>query len=466
MKKFWKYIAIAAMTAVMVPFTACDDDSELGPKDNTDYESNFVYFETPASTYAQVEYKANGDFMSGLTDPYKLVPVRLTKPAPSNLQVEVAIDETLVNEYNEAHGTEYIFLKGAKIEKTFLNIKAGEFSSVDTISVSFGDHSGFINQENDLILPIVVKGGEGLTPSKSGRIFLTFSATYRPNYMTVPTETKTFKAALLNEGWEETISTINVEDVVALSYNPYEEVTVNIAIDESKVAEYNAANGTSYEFKADAELVSNTMTIGTDSKFGSFAINTGDLEGIANEIAYVIPVTISSVEGAAVEFEGTKTIYVVVKGVGRELSYSQSEYEGSKLDYPIACTVDGSPSYSGGWSSTAWVDIINGDTYDYGYIKPNQLMEIDFGKTVNLTAIWVNSYYSSYCATGMKLETSVDGSKWTDWGDVSHEQSSTGKYYINLSAAEDVRYMRLVFTGGGSSYYGIDIDGMMFFGNK
>jgi len=101
-----------------------------------------------------------------------------------------------------------------------------------------------------------------------------------------------------------------------------------------------------------------------------------------------------------------------------------------------------------------------------GLVLPFCLMEIDFGKTVNLTAIWVNSYYSSYCATGMKLETSVDGSKWTDWGDVSHERSSTGKYYINLSAAEDVRYMRLVFTGGGSGSYGIDIDGMMFFGNK
>ena len=466
MKKFWKYIAIAAMTAVMVPFTACDDDSELGPKDNTDYESNFVYFETPTSTYAQVEYKANGDFMSGLTDPMKLVPVRLTKPAPCDLQVEVAIDPYLVTEYNKEKGTDYTFLHRAMIENPVLTIKEGEYISSDTITISFGNHSGFINKEKDLMLPIVVKGAEGLTTSKSARIFLTFSSTYRPNYMTVPAETKTFKAALLNEGWEETISTINVKDVVALTYNPYEEVTVNIAIDESKVAEYNAANGTSYEFKADAELVSNTMTIGTDSKFGSFAINTGDLEGIANEIAYVIPVTISSVEGAAIEFEGTKTIYVVVKGVGRELSYSQSEYEGSKLDYPIACTVDGSPSYSSGWSPADWVDIINGDTYDYGYIMPNQLMEIDFGKTVNLTAIWVNSYYSSYCATGMKLETSVDGSKWTDWGDVSHERSSTGKYYINLSAAEDVRYMRLVFTGGGASYYGIDIDGMMFFGNK
>lgn len=457
MKKFWKYIAIAAMTAVMVPFTACDDDSELGPKDNTDYESNFVYFETPASTYAQVEYKANGDFMSGLTDPYKLVPVRLTKPAPSNLQVEVAIDETLVNEYNEAHGTEYIFLKGAKIEKTFLNIKAGEFSSVDTISVSFGDHSGFINQENDLILPIVVKGGEGLTPSKSGRIFLTFSATYRPNIMTVPSNTLTFKAVLMNEGWEETIRTINAENAIALSYNPYEEVTVNIAIDESKVAEYNAANGTDYEFKADAELVSNTVTIGTDGRMGSFAINTGDMEGIANEIPYVIPVTISSVEGASVEFEGTQTIYVVVKGVGRELSVSTSNYSGSRLPTPVACTVNGS-STSGYYN---WVDVINYDTYDYSYLKVNDLMELDFGNVVNLTSFYVYHWSASYSATSLTLETSTDGEEWLDWGEVSYAKNRG--YYVNLSAAQDVRYMRIVFTSGSNN---IELDGILFLGNE
>ena len=77
MKKFWKYIAIATFAVVMAPLTACDDDSELGPKDKANYEANFVYLDQPTSTYAQVEYKANGDFMSGLTDPYKLVPIRL-----------------------------------------------------------------------------------------------------------------------------------------------------------------------------------------------------------------------------------------------------------------------------------------------------------------------------------------------------------------------------------------------------
>ena len=459
MKKFWKYIAIAAMTAVMVPFTACDDDSELGPKDNTNYESNFVYFDTPASTYAEVEYKANGDFMSGLTDPMKLVPVRLTKPAPCDLQVEVAIDPYLVAEYNKEKGTDYTFLHRAMIENPVLTIKKGEYVSTDTITISFGNHSGFIDKEKDLMLPIVVKGAEGLTVSKSARIFLTFSSTYRPNYLSITKDNYMVKIGLMNPDWKETASKINADNAFKLTYAPYEDVTLNIAIDESKVAAYNEAHGTNYEFKADAELVSNTITIGTDGNMGSFAINTGDLEGIENEIPYVIPVTITSINGAAVEISGGNTVYVVVKGVGRELTVSSGEYSGSQLSNPVTCTVDGS---STGLYGNNWVDVINNETWSYDYVRSGQLMEIDFGQVVKLSSFYVYHYYASYSADKLTMETSVDGSKWNDWGEVSYQQARA--YFVNMSATEEVRYMRLVFSRTDNGW--LEFDGMEFYGDK
>jgi hypothetical protein len=64
----------------------------------------------------------------------------------------------------------------------------------------------------------------------------------------------------------------------------------------------------------------------------------------------------------------------------------------------------------------------------------------------------------------MSLETSADGYKWTDWGEVSYNKSRS--YYITLSASENVRYMRIKYTGGGYSSYGVEIDGMVFYGNK
>ena len=444
MKKFWKYIAACAVVASLVPLTACDDDDTVDP-----YDINYVYLYQPYSTFANVEYKANGDFMSGLTDPLKTVPVRLTKPAPSDLQIEVAIDPTLVDEYNEANETEYKLLEGASIVNPIMTIHAGEYISPDSITISFGDHSGFMTEESNLILPVVIRSGSGLTISKSSRIFLTFNSTYRPNILSMSTTEQTFRAVLTSDDWQDKIKKLTLTDLFTLTYKPYEEVTLNLAIDQSKVAEYNSANGTNYEFKSDATLESRAVTIGTDAFDASISINTGDLSGLANEKEYLIPVTLTSATGASVEYDADMTVYVIVRGIARELSVHEAFYNGNLIDNPATCTVNGSD----------WADVINMDKYDYKEIDPGTPMEMDFGKTVNLSSIFVYHYSSYYSATKSKLETSVDGTNWTDWGEV--EYKGMKQYYINLSPATSVRYVRLTFL---EQYgWGIEIDGMRFY---
>lgn len=444
MKKFWKYIAACAVVASMMPLTACDDDDTVDP-----YDINYVYLYQPNSTFANVEYKANGDFMSGLTDPLKTVPVRLTKPAPSNLQIEVAIDPTLVDEYNEANGTEYKFLEGARIDNPVMTIAAGEYITPDSITISFGDHSGFMTEESNLILPVVIRSGSGLTISKSSRIFLTFNSTYRPNIVSLTTTEKVFRAALTADNWQDNIKKLTLTDLFRLSYKPYEEVTLNLAIDQSKVAEYNTANGTNYEFKSDATLESNAVTIATDASDAGISINTGDLTGIAQEKEYLIPVTLTSATGASVEYDEAMTVYVIVRGIARELNVSEAFYNGSQIDYPVTCTVNGSD----------WSDVINMDKYDYEEIDTGTPIEMDFGKVVNLSSIFIYHYGRDYSATSAKLETSVDGTNWTDWGEI--EYAGMKQYYINLVPATNVRYARLTFLKEYS--YGIEIDGMRFY---
>lgn len=444
MKKFWKYIAACAVVASMMPLTACDDDDTVDP-----YDINYVYLYQPNSTFANVEYKANGDFMSGLTDPLKTVPVRLTKPAPSNLQIEVAIDPTLVDEYNEANGTEYKFLEGARIDNPVMTIAAGEYITPDSITISFGDHSGFMTEESNLILPVVIRSGSGLTISKSSRIFLTFNSTYRPNIVSLTTTEKVFRAALTADNWQDNFKKLTLTDLFRLSYKPYEEVTLNLAIDQSKVAEYNTANGTNYEFKSDATLESNAVTIATDASDAGISINTGDLTGIAQEKEYLIPVTLTSATGASVEYDEGMTVYVIVRGIARELNVSEAFYNGSQIDYPVTCTVNGSD----------WSDVINMDKYDYEEIDTGTPIEMDFGKVVNLSSIFIYHYGRYYSATSAKLETSVDGTNWTDWGEI--EYAGMKQYYINLVPATNVRYARLTFLKEYS--YGIEIDGMRFY---
>lgn len=444
MKKFWKYIAACAVVASMMPLTACDDDDTVDP-----YEINYCYLYQPNSTFANVEYKANGEFISGLVDPLKTVPVRLTKPAPKDLQIEIAIDPTLVDEYNEANGTEYTLLEGATIANPIMHIAAGEYITPDSICISFGDHSGFLTDQTNLILPVVIKNASGMTISKSSRIFLTFNSTYRPNVLTITTTEKEFRAALAADNWQDGIKKLTLNDLFRLSYKPYEDVTLNLAIDQSKVAEYNTANGTNYEFKSDATLESNAVTIATDASDAGISINTGDLTGIAQEKEYLIPVTLTSATGASVEYDEGMTVYVIVRGIARELNVNEAFYNGSQIEYPVTCTVNGRD----------WTNVIDMDKYDYEEIDTGTPIEMDFGKVVKLSSIFIYHYSMYSSATSAKLETSVDGTNWTDWGEI--EYAGMKQYYINLVPATNVRYARLTFL---KEYgYGIEIDGMRFY---
>lgn len=454
MRKFWKYLATAAVVMAVTPLMSCDDDDDFSSSPGRpDYSKNYVYLYQPNSTFARVEYKANGDFITGPSDPLKTVPVRITKALPTDLQVEVAIDPSLVDEYNEANQTDYKLLEGASIVNPNLKIAAGEYVSPDSIAITFGDRSGFLSGEANMILPIVIRSCQGPIISKSSRVFLTFNSTYRPIVVSLNTTVKEFIAALTTSDWQSKIQKLSLPDLFSLSYAPFEQVTLNLAIDQSKVAQYNADNGTNYQFKSDAKLESNTVTIGTDATKAGVNILTGDLSGIADEGEYIIPVTLKSATGASVEYGDDLTVYVIVRGTLRELDVQSSTFNGTLIANPVSCTHEGSD----------WNRIINNDNYSYAYATLNTPIEMDFGKEVNLSAIYINHWAAYYSATAATLKTSVDGTNWTDWGEV--EYSAMSAYYINLIPATNLRYVQLTFTKGGTSgdRSKPEVDGMRFY---
>lgn len=455
MKKFWKYIAAGAVVACLAPLTACDDDDEVDP-----YDINYCYVYQPNSTFATVEYNAKGDFLVGPDEPLEVMPVRATKPAPSNIQVEIAFDPALVDEYNEENGTDYKFLEGAELLKPVLTIQAGKYISDDVITIGFTDHSGFMVEETNLMLPVVIRNAGGLTISKSSRIFLTFNSTYRPNLLTVADDV-TFKATVLKAGWENDVRKLEVNNAVRLSYTPYEDVTVRLSIDQSKVAEYNAAHGTSYQFKSDARLDSDQIKLTTEDTSGSLSITTGDLSGIAAGNSYLIPVVITGVDGASIEYTPSESIvYVVVKSVTREIAYSESKLTGPTLTIPANAkvTVNGEENYVS-YESIPWIDIIR-PGWDYGYLNAGDEMVIDFGETVKISGFYSDNYYRSSAPLSITLETSVDGVTWIDWGEASWT-TAQGDNYFKLSMADDMRYMKIVYP----TCYGrrIEVDEMQFY---
>ena len=439
MKKFWHYIAVCAVAATMAPLTSCDDDDTVDP-----YDINYCYLYQPNSTFARLEYKANGEFLIDINDPLALKPVRLTKPAPRDLSVKVGIDPSLVDEYNQANNTEYTFLEGASIVNPVLHIPAGQYISTEVISVSFGDKKGFQTENENLILPITITDADGQTISKSSRIFLTFSSTYKANKVVAKHE-----AAITVDtdvdGWQSAYSTLTISDILTADWNADDPITVSAVIDNSLIDAYNQANASSYQ-SIQASLANSEVVIPAGSSKGAITLNVGDYTGVANGSEYIIPVKFTFTSGVGAELT-TDVSYITISNLPLELTrtavmpsgYTQIAYEDSWTG-----SIDGNDT---DFAANVLADSDN--TGSYVFADPGSKILVDLGsaKTVHMMAVSFFQWF--YGASDLlDVETSADGNAWTKWGNVDVYGNQT--YYISFSKPATFRYIR--WTDGDYSY--------------
>ena len=177
--------------------TSCsDDDSSTEP-----YDINYVYTYSPIQTEHVLAYLKDGTFTKTIDEEKMLVPVRCTKPAPMDLIVTCAIDESLVESYNKTHDTHCVLLKNAKLENTVLTIKKGEYVSAEALKVLYTDMTEFQNGKKEYILPISIMEvkGDGVSVSaNNGRFFLT----YESSQVLIGLEQSSFDQPIFpNAGW-------------------------------------------------------------------------------------------------------------------------------------------------------------------------------------------------------------------------------------------------------------------------
>lgn len=106
------------------------------------------------------------------------------------------------------------------------------------------------------------------------------------------------------------------QTISVLSSHPVDnDVTVKIAIDPSKVEDYNAANGTTFYAIPDgaAKLDAETVTIPAGKSFSEIsAVRVLSTENFTDGRVYLIPVTMTEVNGSDV-LESSRTIYYRVR---------------------------------------------------------------------------------------------------------------------------------------------------------
>ena len=445
-KKFWKYIAIAAVTAVMVPFTACDDDSELGPKDKANYEANFAYCLESDNSYSTMSYRYSGNIIETDEEILKLVPVRLTKPAATNVDIEISIDPTLVDEYNAAKGTNYEALTDVSVVNPTIKIAQGQFLSTDSIQIDLNGNSGFVENGNDLLLPVVIKAASnGITISKTSRVFLAFH--YSANVVSV--EGALYQAGADESLWAEKMANLEIEAISSI-FTADANTTVKFEIDNSLIDKYNKENDT--EYLAWEGLTLDDAVIIPGERFAKIHFNVSDYSQL--ETGYVVPVRISSIEGdGAIADEDARVAYFVICKLAPTISGGSAKGTELKDKANWDLKVNGSNMYGSKYWRT---NLFDGGTYSYAdYWNPNDVVEINLGEVKTVTCVAVQ-YYAWYYGVQeyVSVRTSEDGVKWTKW-------KNTPDYYgnattnINFSYPVNTQYIELTIGRPGySSNYG------------
>ena len=439
-KKFWKYIAIAAFTVVMAPLTACDDDSELGPKDKANYEANFAYCFESDNNYPTLSYRYSGKIIETDQEVLPLVPVRLTKPAPANTTVQIAIDNTLVEEYNAANGTNYEALNGVTIDNPSIKIAKGQYMSTDSIKINFNGYSGLAQNGKDLLLPVVIEtANNDITISKKSHVYVTF--TYSANVVKI--SDVLYQAGTDQSVWAEKMANLELEAISSI-FNAEANTTVKFEIDNSLVDAYNEEKDS--EFLAWEGISIENAVIEPGKNSATIRINVTDYSQL--ETGYVIPVRITSVEGdgAVVDENSTLAYFVVCSS------------------YPII--TKGNPIGNEISDKSNWVVKVNGNNmgtklfdgslYTYQYLNEGNVIELNIGEVKTLTTVSVQ-YYGEYWWYAVKeyysIRTSEDGVNWTSWKKLP-DYSGDGRTNINFSYPVKAQYVELVVgrTGYSSDY--------------
>ena len=447
MKKFWKYIAIATCTVVMAPLTSCDDD-ELGPKDHANYEANFAYCLESDNNYPTLSYRYSGNLIETQEEVLKLTPVRLTKPAPGDVSIEVSIDPAMVAEYNAAKGTNYVALTDVSIVNPVIKIASGQYISTDSIRVDLNGNRGFIENNKDLLLPVVIKeASNGVAISKTSRLFVAFN--YSANVVSI--EGELYQAGADASLWEEKMDNLELE-VVSSIFTADANTTVKFEIDNSLIDAYNAANDT--EYLAWEGVTLNNAVIVPGERFAKIRFNVSDYSQL--ETGYVVPVRIVSVEGdGAIVDEHAKLAYIVVCSVAPTISggSAQGTELSDKANWDLK--VNGSSTY--GTNSTVWASkLFDGGAYTYGnYWYPDDVVEINLGEVKTVTCVAVQYYAWYYGVTEyVSVRTSEDGIKWKKWQNMPNYYGS-GTTNINFSYPINAQYIELTIGRPGyDSYYG------------
>ncbi|MCD8208864.1 MAG: DUF1735 domain-containing protein [Bacteroidales bacterium] len=373
MKNIWKIFFAAALFCFA--FTACDDDDDADVKGVV---GDFAYIVggTEADYQATTSYVYHTpDLEDGTVQ--MAVTLGLTRAQSTATTIYIDVDNSKVtNAYSEVPA-------GILSYSSSVTIPAGETSATVNVNIASSDFPKLVDPQYMAVFKIVdVTGNVKVSTNSNSAILYIITETIDPANNLIFVEESETSFLLLHYDDGDDGDSISKRVTITGSEGAYKDFDITLAVDNSLIDAYNAANGTSYVALSNTSIVNiPTALMEEDGTETSITITISDEDRDANftdENGYLIPIVVSDV-GTATISDGCGVTYLIV-----EVQY----IEGS-MDYFSAL-------YLGDYRLSTWaqfsspIDMSNGYTYVFHVFLDESTRVSRIGDFADLDENWIN----------------------------------------------------------------------------
>ena len=236
--------------------------------------------------------------------------------------------------------------------------------------------------------------------------------------------------------------------------------SVSATADNSLIAAYNSANGTSYAALPDGHLLleNNPCAIGPNNNKSDGQIKaslTGDLTGLTNAKGYLVPLKLSAQDAVTSSSRGV--VYLVITPA-EELfrkNFTVADITGALVADRSGWSITGGDYHSG-----SWPEVIDDSTDTFMRPWGSPIMfTITFDKEYEMTGLRItartdNASYQNYQPNAITIEYSLDGEVYTELGTATSADGSLVKNvpssYVALYGSQKMKYIRITASYGSN----------------
>lgn len=371
------------------------------------------------AVYTEIQHTPMGEY--GTIE--KTLEVALTKAQASDVTVKVAVDN------NSLEDTYTAFPDGVlKFEDT-VTIPAGELKAEIKVSVDNADFPSLTAPSYMAVFRIVDAGDIQVSTNSNIALLYVTTSTVDLSTNIVSIQNETVQFSIKNYTDSQTGDDIYKDITVRGTEAAFTQFTVEMTVDNSLIASYNAENGTSYLQVPDGVVDLTDAQMAKDSKtaVSTVSISEENRALLTDANGYLVPVRIESA-GPATLSETSGVVYLVinVSNIDTPSNMFSALYLGDK---EMSCIYE----FSKG------MDLTKGFIYVFHMFIDENVGQQRVCNISDKSTNWINMMRLGQRGNGEELEWYVGPTNDT-W---------RKKLYANVSAGE---WHQIVLVYNGSSY--------------